>query len=448
MTSDNRGQPLEPTKVNLTQVNPTIMTSNVAAPTFAKVFANSLRPKREDSIIIDSIEGLTNDDYLDELEMLIDLINVKSISKMSGGGVCIYLANKALVNQLKNKNLHVKDYVPTIKSLINNNKRVVISNVHTSVPDEVIINALKNRGITLVSAISPMRASLAKPGRAHIQSFRRQFYISEKDECNLPDSLQLTHEDTTYWTYLTTDATACFLCKEAGHIMSACPKNDTTQSNSVTNTQVPLEPSNSALSSSSSFTITSGGSSAAKTNEQNNSNEIAANVEIKSNSLNQEQAKLTDTNVNKRPLSSSTSEASSVYKAGNNKAPRQSYPKQKTSSTTKKPKIEDPQEFEAYVNQTSEPASDFFKDNYKGPMTLQQFTDIIIKTHGRRDVREVVLSIVDDLSEVESLIDALYPLIENRRMRTKFTNIKKKLEAPTTAAQSQSEADNECDSDS
>ncbi|KAJ8672470.1 hypothetical protein QAD02_003729 [Eretmocerus hayati] len=151
------GDQLQP-QTNVTQ-NTT--NSGNTQPTFAKVFANSTRPRRQDAIVIESKEGLTNDDYLDGLEELIDLNQVKSISKTSGNRVCLYLESKTLVDSLKNKNVRVKDYVLPVKPLINNNKRVVISNVHSSLPDELIVSALKNLETGHISTACPQNSSIS-----------------------------------------------------------------------------------------------------------------------------------------------------------------------------------------------------------------------------------------------------------------------------------------------
>lgn len=131
----------------------------------------STAPKREYAIVIDSIEGLTIDDYLDGLELLLDLTNVKYISKISGSRVCIYLNSKKHVDSLKSKQIKIKDKVLAIKPLINSGKRVVISNVQPVIPNHIIIDALKLRGIQILSQISEIRASTSKPGRSHIYAF-------------------------------------------------------------------------------------------------------------------------------------------------------------------------------------------------------------------------------------------------------------------------------------
>lgn len=94
-------------------------------------------------------EGITDDDYLDGLEKLTEIRNVKYISKISGKRVIIYLKNKELVQQLKNKVMKVKEFSLQIKPYGNNNKRVVISYVQPFIPD-IILKSLQNKGVRIV----------------------------------------------------------------------------------------------------------------------------------------------------------------------------------------------------------------------------------------------------------------------------------------------------------
>lgn len=200
---------------------------------YSNAIAKKVRPKREQAVIVESIEGCSNDDYIDGIEKLTDITTIRFISKISGGRVCIYVASDEIVDKLVNKKIHVKDHMLMVRSFIVRNKRVVISNVNPSIPDEILLDALKNKGINPVSSFSDIRASLTKPGRAHILSFRRQVYIKEDDESKLPDSLQILFENTTYWIYLSTDSTCCFICKQNGHIAKLCPNvNATRKTNS------------------------------------------------------------------------------------------------------------------------------------------------------------------------------------------------------------------------
>ncbi|KAJ8685430.1 hypothetical protein QAD02_021223 [Eretmocerus hayati] len=138
---------------------------------YASTTELSTLPKKDQAIIIEAIEGLTLDDYVDGLEDLIDFANVGFMSKISGSPVCVFLSSKQGVERLKNETVIVKDRALTIKPLLS---------------------------IRIVSNITNIRASLSKPGRAHIGSLRRQFYIKEEDEKNLPENLHISFDNSTH----------------------------------------------------------------------------------------------------------------------------------------------------------------------------------------------------------------------------------------------------------
>ena len=155
------------------------------------------------------------------MEALIDIKEITHISKISGGRVCLFLSNKTIALDLEGKVMKIKGHSLRIRPLISRNKRVV----SPMIENQILIDVLKNRGITLVSAINDIRAGKTKPGRAHIRSFRRQVYIQEGDEALLPESLQIFYEGTPYWIYLSTDSTNCFVCKQTGHTAKVCSRN-------------------------------------------------------------------------------------------------------------------------------------------------------------------------------------------------------------------------------
>ena len=126
----------------------------------------------------------------------------------------------------KIKHLISKGYTHKIKPHVNSNKRVVISNVQPIIPDEIIVDLLKQNGINIVSQISDIRTSVYKPGRSHVLSLRRQFYIKEEDESKLPKNLKINFDEMNYWTYLTTESTVCFLCKQQRQEQKQCSVNE------------------------------------------------------------------------------------------------------------------------------------------------------------------------------------------------------------------------------
>ncbi|OXU16561.1 hypothetical protein TSAR_015767, partial [Trichomalopsis sarcophagae] len=143
---------------------------------------------KEQAIVLNSIEGITIDDYIDDLEKVIDPNQITFISKISGQRVCIYLSNAEHVEKLSNQVIMIKETALRIRRLMEKNKRVVISNVSTHIPNEFLLDYLKKIGIKPVSQISHIRASLLKPGRSNILSFRRQVYIHQEEEKFIPES--------------------------------------------------------------------------------------------------------------------------------------------------------------------------------------------------------------------------------------------------------------------
>lgn len=124
-----------------------------------------------------------------------------------------------------------------MRPYIENNKRVVISNISPVIPNEIVLDALKKKGIIPVSQISNVRAGLHKPGRSHIISFRRQMYIKYTDEEKLPESIQINYDSTTYWIYMSTNSTNCFVCKQSGHVAKLFPQ----AINNTHDSQLPIE---------------------------------------------------------------------------------------------------------------------------------------------------------------------------------------------------------------
>ncbi|KAJ8670752.1 hypothetical protein QAD02_002011 [Eretmocerus hayati] len=133
--------------------NPFVLTPEVTrTSTYASAISAEARPRKEQAIIIESIEDLTNDDYLDGLGKLIDLEKVRFISKVSGGRVSIFLGNDAVAESLINQRIDIKAYRLKIKPYIEENKRVIISNVNPIIPNDLILRVLKEKNISPVSS--------------------------------------------------------------------------------------------------------------------------------------------------------------------------------------------------------------------------------------------------------------------------------------------------------
>lgn len=106
-------------------------------------------------------------------------------------------------------------------------KRIILSNVCSIIPDNVLEDHLSKMNIRMGSKMTSLRAGFTEPGLAHIMSFRRQVFIHPDDVNKLPESLKIDFDNTTFWIYLSSDAVKCFNCKQSGHLAKNC-STDTT----------------------------------------------------------------------------------------------------------------------------------------------------------------------------------------------------------------------------
>ncbi|XP_050516123.1 uncharacterized protein LOC126890985 [Diabrotica virgifera virgifera] len=179
-------------------------------------------PSKEQGIIFSAIEGLKLQDYLLELGPIVDPKNIIFSSKISNNRVCVYLSSKSVVDKfLKEHNsIKINNRVIPVRKLVIPSQRLVLSNVSPTIPHNLLETKLKTIGLQLMSPITFLRIGAPDPAYSHILSFRRQVYISPpEDNFQIPEVLEIYHDDLTYHIYLTTD-TLCYTCKQPGHLAS------------------------------------------------------------------------------------------------------------------------------------------------------------------------------------------------------------------------------------
>ncbi|CAG9791951.1 unnamed protein product [Diatraea saccharalis] len=197
---------------------------------YASVTSSTCFPKKDQAIVLDSIDGITLREYIIALSSIIPATCIRFISRISNARICIYLDTKKTADKLldENKKINIKEHILEIKPLITRNKRIVLSNVCPVIPNYVIEQKFHELNIQIMSPITFMKIGVTDPGFSHILSFRRQLYVSPEDNTRLPESFQLTFEGTNYWIYVSTDALKCFTCNTEGHLSKNCPQNTTT----------------------------------------------------------------------------------------------------------------------------------------------------------------------------------------------------------------------------
>lgn len=195
------------------------MNTNMTQPN-KTTYANKLKqtistPNKDQAVVMNAYNEFEMIDYLKPIGNIIGPKNIHFASKISNNRICIFLANKELVDQLiKDHSLiKIKEQEIIIRRLITPAIRIIFSNVYPKVPHYVLEKALQDKGIKLVSPINYLRTSEKDQEYSHLLSFKRQVYISS-NSIDLPDSLEISHEDTNYRVYLSGENILCYKCKK------------------------------------------------------------------------------------------------------------------------------------------------------------------------------------------------------------------------------------------
>jgi len=205
----------------------------IITQSFATATAKQNLPKKNQAILInikDNADTITQKEYVMAIAKITSPKNIIFISRISKDRLCIFLSNKNWVDELINNHetILIKDVPIKIRRYYNPNKRIIISNVCPTIPNEIILQTLQSINIIPVSAITNIGAGIHEVGFEHILSFRRQMYIIPDDFEKLPSSVVITHENTNYRIFMTDDQLTCFTCHQKNHTSSRCPLNKST----------------------------------------------------------------------------------------------------------------------------------------------------------------------------------------------------------------------------
>ncbi|KAL4147803.1 hypothetical protein QTP88_002152 [Uroleucon formosanum] len=231
--------PIHSPKTSSSQDNPTSNVINNTLPasnypinssqtkSFAETTANSLTPKMNQAIVMNTLDGIKQIQYLIALSKITDATNIISASRISNNRFCVFLKNQQITNDIISKHsaIYIDNIEIPIRKLINPAKRIILSNVYPAIPDNYIIEALGALGVKITSPITALKAGFPLDQFAHIKSFRRQLYISHEDFSKLPGSIVIDLDNTSYRIFITDDIVTCFLCKKTGHVSSSCKTN-------------------------------------------------------------------------------------------------------------------------------------------------------------------------------------------------------------------------------
>ncbi|KAK2578088.1 hypothetical protein KPH14_001321 [Odynerus spinipes] len=194
---------------------------------YASATKNSIFPSKHQAIIIDAVDGSTMKDYVQTIANITGTNAIRFASRIFNGRICIYLDS---INTAKNmvtnhSKLIINNTYTTVRPLLNPAQRIILSNVSPTIPHDHIENFFKENNIRLTSKMAFIRAGIQDAGFTHVMSFRRQIFINPEDTSKLPDSFLITHDETQYRIFVSSDKVSCFVCKQEGHVANQCPTN-------------------------------------------------------------------------------------------------------------------------------------------------------------------------------------------------------------------------------
>ena len=200
---------------------------------FSKVVSYSMFPKKNQAILIDTVDGIELKAYIKAIATKTLPTNIVAASKISQNRFYCYLNSEKLVDELTregNNEIEINGYKLYVRPYVSKAKRIIFSNAHPCIPHDEIISVLTAKGISPKSNMSFIRLGFEEEGFTQILSFRIQLFIDPSDVKKLPSVITVNYDDTLHNFYIFTDRKKCFICNKEGHIAPYCPTANTQQS--------------------------------------------------------------------------------------------------------------------------------------------------------------------------------------------------------------------------
>lgn len=407
--------------------------------TVAKTPITSNVPKRNQAIILDiSDDDLRLSDYVIGVGSIIGPKNILSASRIANNRICIYLDSQQLVDDIvkNHQTILIKEKHVKIRKLITPAKRIIISNVCSSIPNYLIEDFIKNLGYRLVSPITTLRAGIPGEEYAHIESFRRQVFVAPPcEDTVLPSSTIVTYEDTAYRIFLNFDELVCFLCKNSGHIANRCPSL-TSVSNSPQ--------SEAAIAQNTNLSLTSLNENQIENTHEERNFSGSQNAETQNSSpLSIQLASLPKQEPQKRVLSSSvTSETidsaveeppkipnqesvqisapASQKKTKQNSTPQKSKKLRKSSSVESLPSEQLAEQLQSVKDIVTTQQSNFV-------IPFECFKDFLENCYNNPDPLTEARRYTEDIQGLLKMLHDTYPYLNNRSLKNRYTRIQNKI---------------------
>jgi len=131
-------------------IQPHSVSSSKQPTSFTTITANEKTPSREQAIVLNSIDGIRQLEYILAIGKLISPWDIIFTSRISNNRFCIFFSSKKVLDTLleNSKTISINEHIIPIRRLINPAKKITISNVCPSIPNITILNVLKKHQYT------------------------------------------------------------------------------------------------------------------------------------------------------------------------------------------------------------------------------------------------------------------------------------------------------------
>lgn len=187
-------------------------------------------PHANQGIVMENIKEIHLEEYLLELQKIVEPQKIHSASRMSNK-IYIFFSDKQTTDNFieQHKIINVLNNKITISKYTDYTKKIIISNCLPMIPNSIIEQKLTELGIQLASSINILRIGTRYDAFKHILSFRRLTYIIPNDKITLPEHLNIEYNNKTHKIYLMEDSQRCSYCNRQGHNENECHQTNIQQ---------------------------------------------------------------------------------------------------------------------------------------------------------------------------------------------------------------------------
>lgn len=393
--------------------------------------------------------------------VLICFLCIISASKISNKRICIYVDSEDTANTFIEKigQLTVNNNTFKVRKLVAQSRRIILSNVHTCIPNSLILEALHEANIKTTSAIHDLHIGVSSSSISqadldkykHITSFRRAVYIEDSNDQTIPVSILINYESESYRIFLNqNEHLVCHLCKSTSHSSNQCPKIDEnpilnnlhqsipeiiSQPIPVVEHEIPFEDKL---------------NDARRVRDTNNEPTTSDKSQEQRTTLQESLEINMDTSTSQKRPHSNSSIATSTAQSQSNKTqkrnrkkhkPKDSGTEQNDLSSSPASSDDDSDEL-ATTNHTEEnaviPLSEtlapvapiFAEDNNNLPITFKDLVEFIEQCKKPKEAPKIVEEYTSDIPSLDQLLEQCHDLIKDRNLKNKLTRIRNALLPP------------------